>query len=247
MPVLDVQNINVNYGKKHVLQGASCCIQPGEIFGLVGVNGAGKTTLLKSILDFIPLTSGQITLFGTPHVLTLARQDLAFLPEQFTPPSFLTGTQFLQMMAQFYRAPPLTPTNRTTITQQLDFDEAVLDQPIRKYSKGMRQKLGLISLFTSKKPLLLLDEPLSGLDPKARILVSKYMQSLNMQGTTILMSTHLLNDVESLCHHMGILHAGQFEIIATPDECKQKYQANTLEQAYLTCIGATSTQHISPN
>ena len=236
MRSIEIKNISVNYEKKNVLRDVSINIYQGETFGLIGSNGAGKTTLLKSILDFTFLESGHISIFGIDHRQTHARDSLAFLPEQFSPPTYLTGEQFLKTMARFYQSNIDTAISSQTIADSVDLDRSALKQSVQNYSKGMRQKLGLISVFTSKKKLLLLDEPLSGLDPKARILIKRQLQSLKTSGTTTLMCTHMLNDLEQLCDRIGILHSGAFRFIGTPQACCEQYNASNLEEAYLNCI-----------
>ena len=102
----------------------------------------------------------------------------------------------------------------------------------------MAQKLGLAACFLSRKDLIILDEPMSGLDPKARILVKRYLQSLKEQGHTLFFSTHMLADVAELCDRMGILHEGRLRFIGSPGACCEAFGAESLEQAYLNCIAA---------
>ena len=241
MHSIEIKNIFVNNGEKAVLDNVSVNIHQGETFCLVGGNGAGKTTLLKSILDFTFLKTGHISILGVDHQQAHSRDPLAFLPEQFSPPAYLTGQQFLQTMAHFYQASHDTTALSQEIADSIDFDRTALKRSVQHYSKGMRQKLGLISIFNSKKKLLLLDEPLSGLDPKARILINRQLQSLKLSGTTTLMCTHMLNDVELLCDRIGILHNGAFRFIGTPQACCSQYNASSLEEAYLNCLNEIDT------
>lgn len=210
-------------------------VERGECFGLVGANGAGKTTLFKSLLDICRIDTGTIEIFGISHLLPLSRAPVAFLPERFLPPYYLTGQQFLQYMAALYKT-----TYREDALQQLfallQQDAAFLKKPARHYSKGMTQKLGLAACVSSGKSLYLLDEPTSGLDPKARAILRKLLLDLKAQKHTLVVSSHNLLDIELLCERMAIMHAGKICFVGTPEDCRQTYDAKDLEQAYLNAI-----------
>ena len=227
--------IRKRYARLQVLDGLDLDIRRGELFALVGMNGAGKTTCIKGLLDFTHIDEGKIEIFGVPHRETRARQPLAFVPERFLPPYYLTGRDFLDYMGRLHGR--LTrDEERRDMCEKLDLDTAALAKSVREYSKGMAQKLGLVACFLSGKELLVLDEPMSGLDPKARLLVKRHLQSCRDLGMTILMSTHLLSDVDALCDRLGILHGGKLQFIGSPAECRQSFAAETLEEAYLNCI-----------
>jgi ABC-2 type transport system ATP-binding protein len=238
MSILQVEQLCKTYQKQPILNQVSFSLNAGEYFGLIGVNGAGKTTLLKSILDFCHIDAGYIAINQQSHVNPQARQSLAFLPEQFVPPWFLTGRSFLQHISQL-RDTLYQENHIETLCQSLDFPYEFLKKPIRHYSKGMAQKLALISCFLQNSQLLILDEPMSGLDPKARAYLKRYLLKQKAEkNTTLFFSTHLLADVEILCDRMGILHQGQLRFIGTPMECCQQFSTDNLEQAYLRCIEA---------
>jgi ABC-2 type transport system ATP-binding protein len=239
--MIQFKNVDKNYKHQRILEKINLTVAPGEFFGLVGVNGAGKTTLIKSLLDLCDINKGHIRLFNLSHRNHQARNNLAFLPEQFFPPSYLTGQDFLTYMARLYgHRYQLKPTEKSEqiyqICQTLDFSITALKQPVRDYSKGMAQKIGLISCFLSHKKLLVLDEPMTGLDPKARAYLKNYLLKLRENGTTLFFSTHLLVDVEVLCDRMAILHEGRLQFVGTPQTCCEKFAASDLEQAYLNCI-----------
>lgn len=239
--MLNVQQVDKAYKQQAVLKQLSLTVQRGEFFGLVGVNGAGKTTLLKTLLDFCAADAGQIEINGQSHLQAQARQDLAFLPEQFMPPWFLSGEAFLRQICQL-RDLPYQVESVHHLCQALDLPITALPKLIRHYSKGMAQKLGLIGCFIQQRPLLVLDEPMSGLDPKARAYLKQYLRQLKQAGqTTVFFSTHLLADVEALCDRMGILHQGQMRFVGTPAQCCQQFASDDLEQAYLRCIDAVLT------
>jgi len=229
--------------KSHpVLNGVNLQVKQGEYFGLVGMNGAGKTTLIKSMLDFCQIDSGNIQIFDTSHRLTAARGRLAYLPERFNPPYYLSGREFLRYMAQLhgvsYRRDAVE-----RVFHHLDLDLAALSRPVRTYSKGMAQKLGLATCFLSQRRLLVLDEPMSGLDPKARALFKDYLLQVREDGQTIFFTTHLLNDVESLCDRLAILHQGEVRFTGSPAACCEHYGADNLERAYLRAIGTGENWH----
>ena len=221
--------------KKTVLRGLSLHIAKGEFFGLVGMNGAGKTTLIKCLLDFCAADSGTIEIFGISNRLTQARAPLAFLPERFMPPYYLTGMDFLKYMLKL-QAMPYDGAEIEALLQGLDLEAAALTRPVRSYSKGMTQKLGLAACFLARKDLYVLDEPMSGLDPKARALLKARLQDLRTRGCTLFFSSHALADVEEICDRMAVLHEGQLRFVGSPDECRRCYEADTLEQAYTRCI-----------
>jgi len=234
MPLL-ISKLNKSYHSHRVLKGISLKVEAGEVFCLVGVNGAGKTTLLKCILDFHKAEKGEITIFGTSSEQTLSRQNFGYLPERFLPPYYLNGQQFLNYIFDLHKS-KVDQKEVLLMLKDLDLSDEILKKSVRKFSKGMAQKLGLAALILLDKKLLILDEPMSGLDPKARALVKKQLKLAKEKGKTIFFSSHLLADVEELSDRIGILHEGSIEFCGSPAECKQQYNADTLEQAFLNCI-----------
>ena len=231
------RNVNKTYGRHHVLTDINLRVNQGDAVGLIGVNGAGKTTLVKCLLDFVALSSGSIELFGIPHVQTNARNTLTFLPEKFLPPYYLAGENFLSYMAELNQI-KISKTEMENVCGLINLDVTALQKPVRQYSKGMAQKLGLAACFLSQRPMLILDEPMSGLDPKARAYLKRHLLRLKESGKTLFFSTHLLVDVESICDRIIILHDGNICFNGSPDQCCEKFQTNDFEEAYLKCIGA---------
>jgi len=234
---LEIENLNQGYNSQSVLKNINMSVAEGEFVGLVGVNGAGKTTLIKAILDFISIDSGSIRIYGKTHLQTSAREAISFLPEKFIPPHYLTGKDFLSYMAELSQV-KISDSNISDIFKSLDLDELALEKSVRQYSKGMAQKLGLASCFLSQRSMLLFDEPMSGLDPKARAYLKKHLKRLKELGMTLLFSTHLLADIESICDRIIVLHEGKVLFNGPPFQCCKDYEAENLEQAYLKCIGA---------
>jgi ABC-2 type transport system ATP-binding protein len=232
---LHFQQIVKSYNKKPALRQIDLTVRKGESFGLVGMNGAGKTTLLKCMLDFCDIESGKIEIFGVSHRITEARRPLAFLPERFMPPYYLTGSDFLKYTLTLQDI-SYNKADVAAMLEALDLNLAVLNKPVHTFSKGMTQKLGLASCFLARKKLYVLDEPMSGLDPKARALLKNRLQQLKSEGCTLFFSSHALADVEEICDRMAIMHEGQLRFVGTPAECRAEFQAATLEQAFLQCI-----------
>ncbi|NYE60465.1 ABC-2 type transport system ATP-binding protein [Duganella sp. 1224] len=235
VPALRFQHVVKRYGTATVLHGVDLELRAGECFGLVGVNGAGKTSLIKCLLDFCALDGGGIDIFGQPHHRPAARQPLGFLPERFTPPYYLTGADFIRYLLTL-QGLPYQPDAVAAMLAALDLDQDALKKTVRSYSKGMTQKLGLAACLLARKPLYVLDEPMSGLDPKARALLKAQLRALHRAGSTLFLTSHALADVDELCDRMAILHDGRIRFAGTPAECRARYSADTLEQAFLACI-----------
>lgn len=237
--VLNIEQLRKRFGRQEVLCGVSLRVQAGEFFGLVGVNGAGKTTLIKCLLNFCDVDGGRITIHGVAHDAKGARERLAFLPERFVPPYYLRGADFLRYMARLQGVVPAAAEVEAMLAA-LDLDPSALAKPVRSLSKGMAQKLGLAATLLCGKDLLVLDEPMSGLDPKASALFKQKLRGLKSQGRTLFFSTHTLSDVEMLCDRMAVLHAGEVRFIGSPEECRARYAADSLEAAYLRCVDGTA-------
>ena len=164
-----------------------------------------------------------------------SRKPLAFLPERFMPPYYLNGRDFLKYILKL-QGLPYQEAPALEMLAALDLDAAALSRPVRAYSKGMTQKLGLASCFLANKAIYVLDEPMSGLDPKARALLKAQLTRQREAGRTLFFSSHALADVEEICDRMAILHQGELRYVGSPAGCREQFGAATLEQAYLTCI-----------
>ena len=234
---IHIEKLCKSFAGNQVLEEIDLTVSSGEFIGLIGVNGAGKTTLIKCLLDFCSVTSGKIKIFGTPHTKKQAREKLVFLPERFVPPYYLTGKDFLVYMAELHGV-EYNSKKVADLSRILDLDISALSKPVRDFSKGMAQKLGLTACLMSEKDLMVLDEPMSGLDPKARAYLKQHLIELKQAGKTVFFSTHLLADIEVLCDRIAILHEGRIRFTGTIEECTEMFQASNLEQAYLACVGA---------
>jgi len=232
---LKIIGLEKRYAGQDVLCGVELSVMAGESFALVGINGAGKTTLIKSLLDFGDIDQGHMEIFGQAYHRTESRSRLAFLPEHFSPPYYLTGDDFLHYYLKLQGC-AYSKAAVVEMLQRLDLDAVALNKTASQLSKGMAQKLGLAAIFLSERELLIMDEPMSGLDPRARALLKDFLLELKGNGRTLFFSTHMLEDVELLCDRMAILHAGRMRFIGTPGECRQRFAAESLEQAFLHCI-----------
>lgn len=234
---LHFEQVSKRFGEVEALADITFDVAPGEFFGLVGVNGAGKTTLLKCLLDFCTADGGTIRIFGVEHRLTAARSRLAFLPERFNPPHFLTGRDFLQYMLKLY-GQPYEAREVEQMFAGLDLDPAALGKAARSYSKGMTQKLGLAACLLSGKDLYVLDEPTGGLDPKARALFKRALRTLKQANRTVFFTSHALADIAELCDRMAVLDGGRLRFAGSPEALARRFGAADLEQAFLACIAS---------
>jgi ABC-2 type transport system ATP-binding protein len=233
---LSVSNVSYSVAGLDILRQLSLDVEQQQYYAIAGVNGAGKSTLIKLVLDLIrPQPGGKIRVFDLDNNDPQCRKKLAYLPEKFDVKKNINGRQYLDFISAVYHQKP-DPHNIADLAQRLDFPLERLDSRVGGYSKGMVQKLGLLSCFMLERPLIILDEPLSGLDPRARYHFKELMRSLKAREHTVLYSTHLLADAEDLCDRFGILHDGEMKYQGTPQDCMQQYQADTLEQAYIKCI-----------
>lgn len=232
---ITISELGKKYGEQDVLLSVSLEVHSGEFLGLVGINGAGKTTLIKCLLDFIQFDGGTIEICGTDSRQTGARENLVFLPEKFIPPYYLSGRDFLEYTHRLHRV-TYNHSDVEKMMDILDFEPRYLDKPVGQMSKGMSQKMGLAACLLSRKELLVLDEPMSGLDPRARAYLKRHLLELKEQGRTLFFSTHMLADVEALCDRVAILHQGKLGFIGSPAECCEQFKADDFEEAYLRCI-----------
>lgn len=234
-----LSHISKTYDKKPVLQDISMELVEGEIFGLIGLNGAGKTTLIKILLNLTTATQGEAFCFGHSSLTVEGRSNLSYLPEKFQPPRTLKGTQYLELALSYY-GKSFSLDAAKSKAAELDLDPNVLENRISSYSKGMGQKLGLAGAFLIESPLYILDEPMSGLDPKARILLKEELLRQKRGGKTVFFSSHILSDIDEICDRIGVIHGGRLVYLGTPAGFKKQYQNENLERAFLQAIGAAS-------
>jgi ABC-2 type transport system ATP-binding protein len=237
-PVVRFQGVSKSYGGAKVLRGIDFEIRAGDAVGLAGVNGAGKTTLIKCLLDFCQIDSGSIEINGIGHRRPQSRARLAFLPENFVPQHFLTGREFLDAMRRLSGGGE-DPDAERFVLESLELDPGALRKPVRTYSKGMNQKLGLAACLASSRELYVLDEPMGGLDPRARAGVKRVLLQQKSAGRTVFLTAHSLADIEEICDHMAVLHKGRLAYYGAPSGLLERQGESTLENAFLRCIEDT--------
>ena len=231
-------NLSYSISGIDILRGLDLEIPDQSYFAIAGINGAGKSTMIKLILDLIRPTAGsEIKIFDQHNRATDCRNQLAYLPEKFDVKKGVSGWQYLEFVSSIYRN-KLDRNRVRELAEKLDFPVDRLKSKIGSYSKGMVQKLGLVSCFILDRKLLILDEPLSGLDPRARFHFKNLLIEERHKKQTILYSTHMLADAEEICDQFGILHEGEMKFVGTPADCLQNFEADTLEQAYMQCISS---------
>jgi ABC-2 type transport system ATP-binding protein len=217
-----IDALRKRYGGLLALDAVDLVVAPGEAFGLVGANGAGKTTLLKCLLDLCAYDAGKVRIFGLAAELPQSRRRLAYVPERFMPPHYLRCREFLELLARIFEL-RYDPARAQSMLRDLELDAGVLERPVRSLSKGMTQKLGLAASFLLERDLYVLDEPMSGLDPAARVAVKSVLRKLAAEGRTLLFTSHVLADVEELCSSIAVLEKGSVRWHGPPAGLCAKY------------------------
>ncbi len=235
---LKIYGISKSFGDRKVLDDINFEVKDNEIFGFVGLNGIGKTTLIKIILDLLEQDQGEVEIFAKNSILPDSRKDVAYLPEKFHPSNQLKGIEFLKFVCGLSNK-KLNLSKAKEIAKNLDLRESALDLRVSKYSKGMNQKLGLLGTFLSEAKLIILDEPMSGLDPRARIALKKQLINYKKAGNSIFFSSHILSDIDEICDRIAVINDGKIAFVGTPMEFKQKHGQKNLEEAFLEEIGVS--------
>jgi ABC-2 type transport system ATP-binding protein len=201
--------VGVRRRRVTAVDGLDLAITEGEIFGFVGPNGAGKTTTIKMLMGLIHPTRGRAFIFDAPIPSASAKKRLGYLPEHPAYHEFLTGLEALRFFATLAEVPSREARARCEELLALVGLSDAADRQIRKYSKGMQQRLGIAQALVSDPAFVVLDEPMSGLDPVGRKEVRDLILELKRRGKTVFFSTHILSDVESLCDRVGMIFHGR--------------------------------------
>lgn len=226
IPVIELRNLTVYYGQRRGVEDLNLTVEPGEVFGFLGPNGAGKTTTLRVLLDIIRPTRGQALIFGRdcrregPQI----RQQVGYLPGELSLPASLTARQYLAML-DAARGRVVEAAYLARLCDQLDLD---LDRPMRTYSRGNKQKVGLIAAFMFRPQLLILDEPTGGLDPLVQQTVLELVRAARAEGRTVFFSSHILPEVQAVCDRVGIIRAGMLAAVERVDALLQRQQVHRL-------------------
>lgn len=200
------------------VEGLTLQVKRGEVFGFLGPNGAGKTTSIKMLLGLVKPTSGGALLLGTDIAEMTARSSVGFLPEHFRFHEWMQAGEFLDLHGQLYR---MSKTERTARIPGLMKRVGLADathKPLRTFSKGMLQRIGLSMALLPRPALVFLDEPTSGLDPFGRLLVRDVIRAARDEGTTVFLNSHLLSEVEVTCDRVAFIRQGRVIRSGTIDE-----------------------------
>lgn len=244
--IIELKNLRVEYkaqqrgqGRKIAVKELSLTVNAGEVFGFLGPNGAGKTTTMNVLLGFVNATSGSAFLFGVDVNEPIARQRIGYLPELTYYYKFLTAEELLRFYAKIFGMPRSQTESRIEELLKLVELEHARKRPIKTYSKGMQQRVGLAQALINDPDLLILDEPTSGLDPLGRMKVREIIQRLKNEGKTVLFSSHELGEVETVCDRVAIINQGELKVEGRVSDLLEQYQTN-LEQIFLKIIGYQS-------
>lgn len=233
---LNIHDVSISYdGVNPVVRDVTIAVPSGQFCGLIGLNGAGKTTLIKSVLGLRQQDKGDIRILDRSATDAVSKKNLAFLPERFEPPWFLTGLEFLRFSMTLYGQKRDDRVFYES-AEKLALDTKALKRRVQTYSKGMRQKLGLLGTVLTGCKLLILDEPMSGLDPRARTLVKDMLLDLKKEGRTVFLSSHILADMDEICDQVSVLHDGEIRFVGEPGALKEMTSCENLERAFLHFI-----------
>ncbi|MEZ5824664.1 MAG: ABC transporter ATP-binding protein [Geminicoccaceae bacterium] len=203
--MIEVEGLTKRYAGKTVLDGVDLVLHPGECLALLGHNGAGKTTLIKLVLGLVRAEAGRIEVLGGPAGRSEARDGIGYLPENIAFHPLLTGRETLE---SFCRLKGRGAGEAGALLKRVELDEAA-DRPVSTYSKGMRQRLGLAQALIGEPRLLVLDEPTTGLDPMLRRRFFAIIEELKGRGVAVLLSSHLLTELEARTDRVAILRQGR--------------------------------------
>ncbi len=218
-PVVQVRRLTKLYRdfwgrvKVRAVEDLTFTVRPGEIFGLLGPNGSGKTTTIKLLLGLLFPTSGEAVVLGRPATDVHKNERIGFLPEETYLYKFLNAEETLHFYGRLFKLSPGERTRRVeSLIRMVDLEKA-RKRPLREYSKGMTRRIGLAQALINDPDLLILDEPTTGLDPIGAGDMKDLLLRLKSQGKTILLSSHLLKDVQDVCDRVAILNAGRLQVL----------------------------------
>jgi len=241
--VVELENLCVEYPGSHrattakrAVDGLCLNVRSGEVFGFLGPNGAGKTTTMNVLLGFVNATAGEARLFGVNVREPIARQRIGYLPEMTYYYKFLTAEELLRFYARIFRISRREADRRIDRLIKVVELEHARNRPIKTYSKGMQQRVGLAQALVNDPDLLILDEPTSGLDPLGRMKVREIIQHLKNEGKTVFFSSHELGEVETVCDRVAIVNQGELKVEGRVDDLVAQYQCD-LEKIFLKIVG----------
>ena len=241
--ILKIEGLRVEYRTRELgqktkvaVKGLNLAVFPGEVFGFLGPNGAGKTSTMNVLLGFVPPSAGDASIFGVSVRQPIARQRIGYLPELTYYYKFLTAEELLRFYGKIFRIPKAQLDARIDDVLRLVELTDARKRPIRTYSKGMQQRIGLAQALINNPDLLILDEPTSGLDPIGRMKVRQIIQRLKNEGKTIFFSSHELGEVETVCDRVAIMADGELKAAGRVVDLVTEYRCENLEQVFLKSI-----------
>jgi len=233
--MIRVNNFAKYYGDFEAVKNVSFFANKGEITALIGLNGAGKSTVIKAITNNIKNFKGEIYINNYPPSDLNAKKYISYLPEVFSPPIYLTGYEYINYITSLHGI-KISKESINKYAELIDFPTDRLNFKIKTYSKGMKQKISLIATILSNADFLILDEPMSGLDPLARVDLKKLLLNLKNEGKGILFSSHILNDIEELADKIVVIHKGLSIYEGSARELVDKYSESNLEMAFIRLV-----------
>ena len=242
MNILETNQLTRRFGSLMAVDSINIAVQEGEIFGLLGPNGAGKTTTLKMLTTLLPPTRGTATVAGFDiiHQAGRVRRMIGYVPQLLSADGALTGYENLLIFSKLYDIPRRERELRIRQALELMQLESVSGKLVNTYSGGMIRRLEIAQSMLHRPPVLFLDEPTVGLDPLARTSVWEHIRQLKAQyGTTIMLTTHYMEEADTLCSRVAIMHEGKIAAIGTPSELKASLgDAVTLDEVFAHYAGA---------
>jgi ABC-2 type transport system ATP-binding protein len=240
-PVIEIKNLTKRYGRRTAVEGMNLTVEAGDIFGFVGPNGAGKTSTIRIMATLLRPTAGEILIAG--YSVRRAQRDvrrvIGYMPDYFGVYNDMKVWEYLDFFAGCYHIP--TSVRKPLIDDLLElFDlTAFREYMVDRLSRGLKQRLSMARTLVHDPQVLILDEPASGLDPRARVEIRQLMVQLAGMGKTIFFSTHILADVEEICTRVGILEAGKMVAAGTLDMLqKQTIPRRKIEISVLDALDA---------
>ena len=254
MPVIEITNLTKDYEvgffrkrKVRALDDLSLSIDSGQIFGFLGANGAGKTTTLKLLMRLIFPTTGSARILGHDIHDVSMHQRIGYLPENPYFYDYLTAREFLDYCAEIFGLPRGERKRRTAdLLARVKLDEKRWDTQLRKFSKGMLQRVGLAQSLINDPEIVFLDEPMSGLDPVGRREVRDLIGALREEGKTVFMCSHILSDIEVLCDRVAILKRGRLAQVGYLDELRRTNDGPSRMEVVATGTDAATLQQHLP-
>src|SRR5262245_54804392 len=254
MRAVEITNLSKDYEvgfwrkrKVRALDDLTVSIDEGQIFGFLGANGAGKTTTLKLLMRLIFPTSGTARILGSDIQSVRMHERIGYLPENPYFYDYLTAREFLEYCAEIFGYPSVERKKRAAdLLARVNLDEKSWDKQLRKFSKGMLQRVGLAQSLINDPEIVFLDEPMSGLDPVGRREVRDLIGSLREDGKTVIMCSHILSDIEVLCDRVAILKGGRLSQVGHLDELRKTTKGPNRMEVMATGTDANKLkQHLS--